>query len=148
MKVICPHCQGHNQVVQPNSIRCYQCHNLFPDDTYLHQNILQSTSEPTTTDSKIASIIVAMSVGAVACYGIDNYLDEKNTRIYNQDRYPFEVEYSLVTNCASADNYSTDAMSRCLCALKEAQKSLPYDEVQNNLSSNFHIHLRDNKKCS
>lgn len=137
--MICPHCQEHNQVLKANSVCCYQCHQPFPDDTYLHQNILQTIPESKKSDSVVASLILAVGVGAVAGYGIENYFDK--------NRYPFELEYALVTNCASPE-YSLEKMEKCACALREVQEVVKYDEAkQKDFALNFDVNLR-NERCS
>jgi len=129
----CPNCDKENIIELNDDIKCKKCgESLITEKIY---------------KTKIKPIIGA---GSAIILGIGGgvYIDNH----YFDTRYPLNVEYKIIRNCASYDMpYSKyqikKATNICICALEKTEKNIDFEEFNKN-NNTFLQHFQENiDKC-
>lgn len=130
MKIICPNCNTTNRINEKHLIRCGQCEQNFPDETYAKRSWLRKHPKKT-----IVTLIIA---GAVIGYEVEDRLDE--------NRYPLRLEYQIIANCSS--NQATNRANACICALENTMKKLTYQQINHSISEFEALFRLNLNRCS
>ena len=86
-----------------------------------------------TKNSKIASILMLLGVGAVGGHNIDDIVEKYNLEA---DRYPIVKEYEIIENCISSYNEPisrkvyTNKKGICICTLEKTEFEFSYENYK------------------
>lgn len=73
---------------------------------------------------KVASILMALTVGGVSGHYVDDLIEKYNLQT---DRYPINVEYNIIDKCISnydepiSERVYRDKRKMCICALEKTE---------------------------
>lgn len=99
---------------------------------------------------KVVSILMALSLGGVSGHYIDDIVEKYNLQA---DRYPLNVEYSIIKKCIS--NYSEPISKKvysnkkniCICALEKTELDYDYSSFNNDKNKFLNIFEINARKC-
>ncbi|MCZ4370615.1 hypothetical protein [Vibrio diazotrophicus] len=132
MKVECPRCHTDNKIEYAENILCKECDKSFKGYKFSKRKLVSSSA--------------ALLVGVVGGYQVNDVFDEI--------RYPLQVEYALVDTCLNA---STSAVSKswfnskrdiCLCAVEKTTKDVSYSDYKTDESLFIRRLKRNAERCS
>lgn len=98
---------------------------------------------------KVASILMALTVGGVSGHYIDDLIEKYNLQT---ERYPIKVEYNILDNCISnyneplSENVFGNKKRICICALEKTEIEYAYSSFRadkNKFLNLFEIKARE-----
>ena len=101
-------------------------------------------------NSKVASILMVLGVGAVAGHNIDDLIEKYNLEA---DRYPIVKEYGIIENCLS--NYDEPVSRKvfgskkdmCICTLEKTEFEYSYEDYKNDSTEFLNLFEKNVKEC-
>jgi len=117
LEIICPSCEEKNTIKLSSEIKCRKCEEDLTKSKYgkITKNIISA-----------GTIFV---LGSTSAYQIGKH-------IHSEDRYPLNVEYSIIHNCISLYDKPLQRASMgskkriCICALSKTMKKIDYDDYK------------------
>lgn len=134
MKIICPHCQLKNDIEYAEHIKCKRCEKSFKHYSYRVKTI---------TKPIVVGASAALLTGGIIGYTVENTLD--------QVRYPIELEYSIITQCANpSTSYKKEYelqknIKTCICTLKKTIQDVGENYADDEFIKSFNHNLRQCK---
>jgi hypothetical protein len=113
----CPHCHEDNKIDVSKSLHCNSCKKTLMNSRYI---------KPLVKGGSIFVTAILMGIGT----GV--VIDEP----FESDRYPIDVEYSIIERTLSSDNTPVSRKRYqqkkeiCIEALEETQKDFDYAEFK------------------
>lgn len=116
MNIECPKCFKNNNLNLEAKVNCGHCKEEISGYTY---------------KKPIISATTALMIGVGGFYVTDKY-------VLAEDRYPVEIEYSLIDSCVSSSRepmryrYYEWKQDICFCSLEETMKEVSYRDYKKN----------------
>lgn len=133
MKIECPHCEELNKIDFSENIKCSKCDENFKGYRFKKYSRLAISASS------------ALAVGAVSGYGLNETLET--------ERYPLEVEYSIVDTCVNSSGNSMSVSwyknkrDICLCALDSTMSDISYSSYKSDNSEFVSAFTYNVEKC-
>ena len=133
LNINCPNCDKENTIKLSSEIKCKHCQEPLTKTKY------EKFKEP------LIGTVTAMIIGAFGGHQIIEYFDA--------DRYPMNVEHSILENCISSYNepLRTSQIRHkkevCVCALSKTIKNYDYDEFKKDQDEFLIIFENNSKEC-
>jgi uncharacterized protein YcfL len=100
--------------------------------------------------NKIASVLSIFVLGSVSGHHIDDLVEKYNLEI---DRYPIEVEHSIIENCISSHekplkrSHIRNKKEICICALDKTELEYDYDNFMYDNNGFIEIFESKSREC-
>ena len=129
----CPNCEKENIIKLSNDIKCKEC-----GESLITEKVYKTKIKPLIGAS--TAIIIGLGSGLY----IDNY--------YIHSRYPLDVEYKIVRQCAAYEMpysryYIKKGTNTCICALNKTESKIDYDEYKKNYNEFLNEFEKNINKC-
>lgn len=103
-----------------------------------------------TNNKKVASILMALTVGGVSGHYIDDIIEKYNLQT---NRYPMIMEHIIIQKCISiydepiSEEVYGDKTEICICALEKTELDYSYDSFINDYNSFLNIFEVKAREC-
>ena len=133
LNINCPSCNEENIVKLSSEIKCKHCEEPLTKTKYGKLK------------TPFIGTITAVIIGSIGGHQIVEYFDT--------DRYPMNVEHSILENCISSydeplrSSYIRNKKEICICAFQKTLKEYDYEEYEKDQSGFLNTFETKSKEC-
>ena len=134
LEISCPNCDKENIIKLSSEIKCKHCEKSLTKTKY------EKLKKP------FIETLTAVIIGSVGGYQITEYFDT--------DRYPMNIEHSILENCISSYNeplrtsHIRDKKNVCVCAFSKTIQDYDYSEFKKSQDKFLVIFKNNLNECN